>query len=205
MPSLRVVLLTVLAALLPATAAGAQEPLSIRPGDALLLAVWRLDAFSGEFTVGSDGSLLHPLLTEVVVVGRSREEVRRQVREVLLRYENDPQFVIDFRYRVAVTGEVRLPGLYTLTPETTLSQAIAAGGGVAEFGRLDAVRLLRDGTETVVDLRRPTPEVAAMRIRSGDQLLVVRRPSSWRDYFGLGASLVAALASIVAAAAALAR
>jgi protein involved in polysaccharide export with SLBB domain len=183
----------------------AQEPTSVRPGDAVRLLVWRLDEFSGEFAVGPDGTLQHPLLTEVVVVGRTREEVRRQLREVLLRYENDPQLVFDFLYRVAVTGEVRLPGLYHLPPETTLRQALAAAGGVAEHGRLDAVLLLRGAAETVVDLRAPTPEVAEMRVRSGDQLLVVRRSAGWREYFGLGASLVAAMASIVAAAAALAR
>jgi protein involved in polysaccharide export with SLBB domain len=184
--------------LLPAAAA-AQEPSSIRPGDVVRLSVWRLPEFTGDYPVAPDGTILHPLLTEVRVVGRSREEVRAHLREVLLRYERDPQLVFDYLYRVAVTGEVRLPGLYTLPPETTLAQAIAAGGGVTEFGRLESVRLQRGGTETVLDLRDPTLEVAEMRIRSGDQIRVVRRGSSFRDYLGLGAARVAAVASVVGA------
>lgn len=189
-------ILLLLAAAIPAAA---QEPSSIRPGDVVRLSVWRLPEFSGDFPVAPDGTILHPLLTEVRVVGQSRAEVHRQLREVLLRYENDPQLVFDYLYRVAVTGEVRLPGLYTLPPETTLSQAIAAGGGASEFGRLDAVRLLRGGTETILDLRAPSPEVAEMRIRSGDQLRLVRRGAGFREYLGLGAALVAAVASVVGA------
>jgi protein involved in polysaccharide export with SLBB domain len=199
-------LLALLLLLLPgALPAAAQEPAAVRPGDVVRLSVWRLPEFTGDFPVAPDGSIQHPLLTEVRVVGRTRAEVQRHLREVLLRYETDPQFVFGYLYRVAVTGEVRLPGLYTLPPETTIAQAIAAGGGVAEFGRLDAVRLLRDGRETVLDLRAPTPEVMEMRIRSGDHLRVVRGGPGFREYLGLAASLVAAVASVVGALAVLSR
>lgn len=198
-------LLCVLLLLAASGPAAAQEPSSIRPGDVVRLSVWRLPEFTGEYPVAPDGTILHPLLTEVRVVGRSREDVHRQLREVLLRYENDPQLVFDYLYRVSVTGEVRLPGLYSLPPETTLAQAIAAGGGVSERGRLDAVRLLRGGTERILDLRNPSPELAEMRIHSGDQLRVVARGASFRDYLGLGASMVGAVASVVAALIALAR
>jgi polysaccharide export outer membrane protein len=172
---------------------------AVRPADLVRLVVWRMPEFSGEFPVGQDGTIQHPLLTEVRVVGRPRDEVRRQLREVLLRYENDPQFVFDYLYRVAVTGEVRLPNLYSLPPETSIPQAIAAAGGLAEFGRINDVRLIRNGQETVLDLRDPSSQVMEMRIRSGDQIRVLRRGSSFRDYLGLTASLVAALGSVVAA------
>jgi protein involved in polysaccharide export with SLBB domain len=205
MRTLPLVLLLLAALLTHSGTTAAQEPPSIRPGDVVRLAVWRLPEFSGDFTVAPDGTLLHPLLTEVRVVGRTRSEVQRDLREVLLRYENDPQLVFDYLYRVSVTGEVRLPGLYTLPPETTLGQALAAGGGATDLGRLDAVLLLRGGTETVLDLRNPSSEVAEMRIRSGDHLRVARRGAGVRDLLGLAASMVAAVASVVAALAVLSR
>lgn len=170
-----------------------------RPADVVRLNVWRQAEFTGEFPIAPDGTIGHPLLSEVRVVGRTRGDVRRQLREVLLRYENDPQFVFDYQYRVAVTGEVRLPNLYSLPPETTIPQAVAAAGGVSEFGRLNDVRLVRGGQETVLDLRNPSGPVMEMRIRSGDQIRVTRRGSSFRDYLGLTASLVAAVGSVVAA------
>jgi protein involved in polysaccharide export with SLBB domain len=192
-------LLLLLFALCAAPAAAQDTTTAVRPADVIRLTVWRQPEFSGEFPIAPDGTVLHPLLSEVRVVGRTREQVRAQLREVLLRYENDPQFVFDYLYRVGVTGEVRLPNLYTLSPETTITQAVAAAGGAAEFGRLEQVRLMRGGSEVILDLRDPSPEVAEMRIRSGDQIRVTRRGGSWRDYVGLGASLVAAVASVVGA------
>jgi polysaccharide export outer membrane protein len=198
---MRRILLPILLALACAVPAAAQTDTTtaVRPADLVRLVVWRMPEFSGEFPVGQDGTIQHPLLTEVRVVGRPREDVRRQLREVLLRYENDPQFVFDYLYRVAVTGEVRLPNLYSLPPETSIPQAIAAAGGLAEFGRINDVRLIRNGQEMVLDLRDPSSQVMEMRIRSGDQIRVLRRGSSFRDYLGLTASLVAALGSVVAA------
>lgn len=191
-------LVLALACALPA-AAQTDTTAAVRPADLVRLTVWRMPEFTGEFAVGPDGTIQHPLLTEVRVVGRPRDEVRRQLREVLLRYENDPQFVFDYLYRVGVTGEVRLPNLYSLPPETSIPQAIAAAGGLAEFGRINDVRLIRGGQEMVLDLRDPSSQVMEMRIRSGDQIRVLRRGSSFRDYLGLTASLVAALGSVVAA------
>jgi polysaccharide export outer membrane protein len=196
---MRRILLTLLLALFAAPAAAQDTTTAVRPADAIRLAVWRQAEFTGEYPIAPDGTILHPLLNEVRVVGRTREQVREQIRQVLLRYENDPQFVFDYLYRVGVTGEVRLPNLYSLPPETTIGQAVAAAGGVAEFGRLDQVRLMRGGREILLDLRNPSPEVAEMRIRSGDQIRVTRRGASWRDYVGLAAGLVAAVASVVAA------
>jgi polysaccharide export outer membrane protein len=198
---MRRILLLLLLTLACAAPAGAQQDTTaaVRPADMVRLAVWRMPEFSGDFPVAPDGTIQHPLLTEVRVVGRTRAQVREQLREVLLRYENDPQFVFDYLYRVAVTGEVRLPNLYSLPPETTLAQAVAAAGGVSEFGRLGDVRLIRGGQEVVLDLRNPSPEVMEMRVRSGDQLRVLRRGSSFREYLQLTASIVAAVGSVVAA------
>lgn len=193
-------LLPLLLVLVLAVPAAAQDTVAaVRPADVVRISVWRMPEFTGEFPVAPDGSILHPLLTEVQVVGRTRDEVRQQLRQVLLRYERDPQFVFDYLYRVAVTGEVRLPNLYSLPPETSIAQAVAAAGGVSEFGRLNDVRLMRGGREMTLDLRNPSPEVMEMRVRSGDQIRVLRRGSSARDFIGLGAGLVAAVASVIAA------
>jgi polysaccharide biosynthesis/export protein len=189
-----------LLALAAARPAAAQDTTAaVRPADVVRLSTWRLPEFTGEFPIASDGTILHPLLREVHVVGRTREDVRRQLTDVLLRYERDPQFVFEYLYRVGVTGEVRLPNLYSMPPETSVTQAISMAGGVSEFGRLQDVRLIRGGREMILDLRNPTAEVLEMRIRSGDQIRVSRRGAGWRDYVGLAAGLVAAVASVAGA------
>src|SRR5215218_5111163 len=150
-------LLLLLAVLLPLAhpsrgAAQAADSAYLRPGDLVRLAVFRQPDFSGDFPVSPEGTLQHPLLSGVRVVGVSRASIRERLREALAVYVRDPSFVFDFLYRVSITGEVRLPNLLNLSPETTLGQAVAAAGGVTEFGRLDRVRLVRDGHEMVVNL-----------------------------------------------------
>jgi polysaccharide export outer membrane protein len=183
-------------------AAQAADSAFLRPGDMVRLAVFRQPELSGEFAVSAEGTLQHPLLSEVRVVGASRAVIRQRLRDALTPYVRDPSFVFDFLYRISVTGEVRLPNLFTLSPETTLGQAVAAAGGITEYGRLDRVRLVREGHETVVNLQSPDPAVAGMRIHSGDQIRVPRRSNLLRDFLGPFAAIVgaaAALATVVGA------
>ncbi|MFL5383550.1 MAG: polysaccharide biosynthesis/export family protein [Longimicrobiaceae bacterium] len=195
-------LLLFLAALLalahPARAAAqAADSAYLRPGDLVRLAVFRQPELSGDFPVSAEGTLQHPLLSEVRVVGATRAVIRERLREALTRYVRDPSFVFDYLYRVAVIGEVRLPNLFSLSPETTLGQAVAAAGGVTENGRLERVHLVRDGRDQVVNLQSPDPAVAAMRVHSGDQIRVSRRTNVLRDYVGPMASVVAAVAAVI--------
>jgi len=195
-------LLPLLAALLalahPARAAAqAADSAYLRPGDLVRLTVFRQPELSGDFPVSAEGTLQHPLLADVRVVGITRAAIRERLREALARYVRDPSFVFDFLYRVAVTGEVRLPNLLNLSPETTLGQAVASAGGVTENGLLSRVHLVRDGRDQVLNLQSPDPAVAAMRVQSGDQLRVSRRTNLLRDYVGPLASIVAAAAAMV--------
>jgi polysaccharide export outer membrane protein len=186
------------AALAAPRAVAAQTPadsLFLRPGDGIHLIVWRQPEFTGDFHVGPDGMIEHPLLNGVSVVGVPRSVVRDRIRAALAQYERDPSFVFDFLYRVAVGGEVRVPNLYTLPPETTLGQAVAAAGGASEFGRLDRVRLLRDGRLMVVNLQNPDPATAELRIHSGDQLTVPRRLSVFRDWIAPVSAVLGAIAA----------
>ena len=189
--------LVLLAAPAAARAQGADESM-LRPGDAIRLSVFRLPEFTGEYPVGPGGNIQHPLLREVVVAGVPRAEIDRRIREVLLRYETDPRFVFDYLFRVSVGGEVRIPSLYTLSPETSIAQAIAAAGGVTERGRLDRVVLVRDGRETVLDLRSPDASPREIRVHSGDEIRVGRGFSPFGQILTPLASVVGAVAAVIA-------
>jgi protein involved in polysaccharide export with SLBB domain len=187
----------------PGAAQGAgADSVYLRPGDVIRLNVWRQPEFSGDFPVGSDGSVLHPLLADVNVLGASRPVIRDRIRAALSRYERDPAFVFDFLYRVSVGGEVRQAGLFTLPPQTTVSQAIAAAGGTTENGRTDAVRLLRGGREIIVNLKDPGPQSTELAIQSGDQIRVHRRTNVLREYVWPTATMVGAVAALYTALAA---
>lgn len=177
-------------------AAAAADSSTLRPGDAIRIAVFRQPEFSGEFAIGPEGTIQHPLLADVSVVNVPRPVVRDRLRQALSRYERDPNFVFAYLYRIAVGGEVRLPNLYTLPPETTLGQAVAAAGGITEFGRLDRVHLIRDGQDLVVNLQRPDGASAAMHVHSGDQIRVTRRANVLRDVLGPLGAIVGAIAAV---------
>jgi polysaccharide biosynthesis/export protein len=178
----------------PALAQQAQA--SAAPGDVLRLVVWRAPEFSGDFLIASDGTLQHPLMTEVRVAGVPAAQVRQRITEVLRRFESDPHFVYTILHRISVTGEVRVPGLYPLTGETTLSQAVAAAGGPTNFAS-GKVRLSRGGQITVLDLRGAGAGAATMTVQPGDELDVPRQSNWVRDIMVPMATVVGAIAAIV--------
>jgi protein involved in polysaccharide export with SLBB domain len=170
----------------------------LQPGDVVRITVWRKPELSGELVVATDSSLKHPLFQEVKVGGVPLAIAKERLREFLVRYESDPQFVIEPLFRVGVGGEVRSPNLYSWPRETTIAQAIALAGGPTERGRLDRILLIRDGRTVKIDLTNPASGWANAPIHSGDRIGVARRRDLLRDYAAPVASVTAALVSVIA-------
>jgi lipopolysaccharide/colanic/teichoic acid biosynthesis glycosyltransferase/protein involved in polysaccharide export with SLBB domain len=168
---------------------------TLRPGDVLRIEVWRQPELSGEFSIAPDGTVIHPLYRSLRVAGVPIPAVEDRIRELLLRYEADPQVVVEPRVRITVSGEVRQPGVHAVPIGTTLSHAVGLAGGPTERGRLDRVVVVRDGSRTTLDLADGTD--GGMSLRSGDQITVMRRSDVLRDQIGPFASLAAAAAAIV--------
>lgn len=194
---MRVALLALLLAPAAALRAQAPEPVVLGPGDQVRIVVWGAnEKMGGEFEILGDSTIAHPLFREVRAAGVPMAQVEAGVRRVLAVYEQNPQFLVEPLFRVAVTGEVRQPNLLVLRPETTVLQALARAGGANERGRLDRVHLLRGGRDQTLDLTRPELGQGQMPIRSGDVIRVERRTDVFREYVGPSASIVAALAAI---------
>jgi len=168
----------------------------IRPGDVLRVTVWRDATLSGEFAVAMDGTVAHPLYRELNVAGKTIPEIEVEFRALLGRLSTQPQFVIEPLVRISVGGQVRTPNLYTVPPLTTLAEAVALAGGVSDQGKLDRVRVFRDGQELIVDLTSPESGLAQQPVQSGDQIYVDRRISFFREYIAPAGSITAALAAI---------
>ena len=167
----------------------------MNPGDHVQIAVFRSPELSGDFPVGSDGTITHPLYHAARVAGLTQGGVESRVRTVLSRLDANPQFVVQILLRVSVGGEVPRPNLFTLPPETTLAQAVAAAGGANSQGRLDEVRLVRNGRATTLDLTQPGGGLEST-IRSGDQVIVGRNRSVFRDVIAPLGSIIAGIAGV---------
>jgi protein involved in polysaccharide export with SLBB domain len=174
--------------------------LVLRPGDMVRVNVWRKPELSGDFLVAADSTLKHPLYREVKVAGLTVPAARDKIVQYLTALETSPQLSIEPLFRVSVGGEVRNPSLYSLSPETSIAQAVALAGGPTERGRIDRVRLMRGGRETMLDLTQATADALSAPISSGDQILVGRASNKMRDYvlpiFGTLGGL-AAIASLI--------
>jgi polysaccharide export outer membrane protein len=69
---------------------------------------------------------------------------------------------------VFVSGQVKLPGAYPITPGMTIRMALSRGGGITDQGTYSRVTITRDGKkQTHVDLDQP--------VRSGDVVVVGER------------------------------
>ncbi|HXE58333.1 MAG TPA: SLBB domain-containing protein [Gemmatimonadales bacterium] len=181
-------------------APGQVDEIVLSPGDSVRLVVWRKPELSGEFAVGPDGSLLHPLYRGVRVGGVPLAIAEANLRGYLRRLEADPQFVVEPRFQVAVEGEVHRPGLYAVWPGTSVAAAVARAGGPTEFAKRNRVRLLRaEGgapREWAVDLTSPAAATAAMPVRSGDRIFVERRRATFREVVLPTLSVVGTIASV---------
>jgi polysaccharide biosynthesis/export protein len=203
---MRTILLTaVVAGLLLPAAAGAQVPSAagadaavLQPGDLVRITVWRKPELSGEFELTADGSIDHPIYQAVQVTDVPLPEARRRLHGFLTDWEAEPRFVLKPLFRVAVGGEVQKPNLYSLAPEVTIAQAVAAAGGVTERGRLNRVRVLRAGGDFTVDLTRSDSPLALQTVRSGDQIIVGKRSAeTFRDYVAPAGTIAMAAISLI--------
>lgn len=183
------------------TAPPTAEQVALAPGDSIRVVVWRKPEMSGDFIVGPDGTITHPLYQSVRVGGIPFATAEINLRNFLARFEQDPQFVAEPLIRVAVSGEVGRPAMYAMRPETSITEAVAQAGGPRETGNKNRVLVLRKDPsgqqrQFYVSLVEPGPPTSALRVHSGDQILVERKKSFFKDIFMPALSVIGSAASI---------
>src|ERR671926_651068 len=98
------------------SAAPTPNQVTLAPGDSVRVVVWRKPEMSGDFIVGPDGTITHPLYQAVRVGRVPFSTAQNNLRTFLSRFEQDPQFVAEPLVRVAISGEVGRPAIYALRP-----------------------------------------------------------------------------------------
>jgi protein involved in polysaccharide export with SLBB domain len=185
-PNLRfasVLLLLVCGALMAIVVpAAAQLPITnhsdpaMRAGDVVRVEIWREEDLSGEFQVDEMGTVTLPLLGTRTVTGMTTRELRDHLISEYRVQLNNPSITVTPLRRVHVLGQVNRPGVYTVDPTTTLAGVIALAGGADASGDLRRIQLFRDGEAYRHDASADAT-LAAIDVRSGDQIMVGRR--SW--------------------------
>ena len=187
--------------------AAAQEPASTKtqavltPGDSVRIEVWRKPEFSGDFVVAPDGTITHPLFRSVHVAGLPFATAEANLRTFLAQYEENPQFVMEPLIRVAVSGEVTRPIVYAARPETSIGEAVARAGGTTQFAARNRIRVIRlepngGQKQLVINLADANSTEGTLPVRSGDQIVVDRRKSFFRDIMVPALGIIGSIASV---------
>jgi protein involved in polysaccharide export with SLBB domain len=177
------------------------DQVTLAPGDSVRVVVWRKPDMSGDFIVGPDGNIMHPLYQAVRVGGVPFTTAQVNVRNYLARFEQDPQFVVEPLVRVAISGEVGRPQVFAVRPETSIADAVAQAGGPNQFANRNHVRVLRKDAngrqqEFYVNLFDVAGSAAGARVHSGDQIVVDRRKSFFKDILLPTLTVIGSAASI---------
>jgi polysaccharide export outer membrane protein len=182
-----------------ARATGEQSTLA--PGDSVRIVVWRKPELSGDFVVAPDGSITHPLYRAVKVGGVPFAKAEASVRTFLTQFDENPQFVMEPLVHVAVSGYVTRPTVFAARPETSIGEAVARAGGADENGARNHVRVIRleangQQSQMILDLSNPNGTDGTLPIRSGDQIIVDKKHSFFKDFMIPAIGIIGSVASL---------
>jgi polysaccharide export outer membrane protein len=156
----------------------------LTPGDVVKINVFQAEELSTEERVTDDGTIVLPLVGAVAVAGLTSEQAETEIAAVLGKdYLQNPQvdvFVSEYaNMKVSVGGEVKRPGVFGLTGQTTLLQAIAEAGGLTDVAKPQETIVFRqdptggDIKAYVVDLKQvQRGELSDPLLAGNDKVLV---------------------------------
>lgn len=120
----------------------------LEPGDVLSIRVWGMDELGVEkVMVRPDGKIDVPLVGELPVSGSSSATAVANITAALKTYVRDPKVTMNIEEyhttRVYVLGEVTKPGMYELTKQHNLLDAIGSAGSYTKDAAKKKVFIIR--------------------------------------------------------------
>jgi len=121
----------------------------IGPQDTLVIDVFQVDDLSRTVRVENNGTVLLPLIGQVTAVGRTSKQLSDEIAtELGKNYMKDPLVTVTVKestnLRVTIDGAVIQPGIYPISGNTTLVQAIALARGPSDIADLKQVAIFRN-------------------------------------------------------------
>jgi polysaccharide export outer membrane protein len=133
----------------PGPAPVQQSDYLIGPQDELDINVFQIEDLSKKVRVESSGTILLPLIGQVRASGRTVKDLSDEISLKLgERYVKDPLVTVTVTesasQKVTVDGAVTQPGIYPISGNTTLTQAVALARGTIEDANLRQVAIFRN-------------------------------------------------------------
>jgi len=159
----------------PPTPADMMEQTEYRlgPGDQLHITVFGDTDLTGNFVVGSQGTVAYPLVGQVPAAGKTIPEFTSALQTALEQYVRQPNVSVEVaNYRpFFILGEVQRPGTYPYSANLTVLNAVATAGGFtyrANQGRV-FIRHANESAEHSYPITIATPVLPGDTVRIGER------------------------------------
>lgn len=119
----------------------------VQPGDVLTIAVWREKDLQSEVAVRPDGGINFPLAGDIVVAGKTIEQIQKDIAAKLTKYVPDPVVTVAVKQsqgnKIYVVGKVNKPGEFASNRTIDVMQALSMAGGPSPFAAVNKIKILR--------------------------------------------------------------
>lgn len=186
-------IMIVLLAMLPLCAFAGQD--AIGPGDRIKVTVLGADDMTGECVVNPEGSINMPVVGVCKIADKTPDEVATQLEGAVRKYVKEPHVRVEIVQKAAslvvISGRVRKPGPYAVTPKTTLLELLGVSGGEDTNADLEKVSIVHTGGKPAdtVDLRSfmdGKSVTSNPTLTSGDIIVVPEKVATVGAVFVLG-------------------
>lgn len=158
------------------------------------------------YTVDLLGAIEIPVIGKMEVKGMTSRQLKTRLTTLVSPYLKEPIVDVKFNsFNITVLGEVRSPGTFNLTgAKTTVFEALASAGDLPNSAKKYNIHVYRDynGERSVTKLDLTNKSLLynqqLFQMKPNDVIYVqTRRSSVFREDFGLVASIVTLVVSIV--------
>jgi polysaccharide export outer membrane protein len=166
----------------------------VGPGDHLFLSVPQRQDLNRELVIDEHGAVTLPLVGDVVLTGLTKGEIETRLLQSLREYYPSIKSVEITVTRamsnvIFVSGDVRIPGKYSITESINVWEAIREAGGPTATAALTSVRVIQDrargGQTFLVDVQAALDAGSVEKLpllKPGDTVLV---PAKEEVYTGV--------------------
>lgn len=124
-----------------------RETYIVQPGDILTISVWRERDLQGELAVRPDGGINFPLAGDIVVAGKTIEQIQKDIAAKLTKYVPDPVVTASVKQsqgnKIYVVGKVNKPGEFASNRTIDVMQALSMAGGLNPFAAMNKIKIIR--------------------------------------------------------------
>ncbi len=155
----------------------------LRPGDVLLVSVWKETELQGEVLIRPDGGLSFALAGELHAAGHTVDELTKMLESRIQKYIPDAVVTVAVKAasgnRIYVIGKVNRPGDFALAGPLDVMQALSLAGGATTFADTNKIRVLRRNGEQQISIAFHYSDIERGRrldqnilLQSGDTVVV---------------------------------